>query len=94
MIYFIAHGKDDNVGVAVADLKSDQRVTGWNMETDETLHALAKQDIPLGHKIALRRVDAGQKVIKYNVPIGNASKDIAEGEHVHIHNLKTARWQQ
>ena len=94
MIHFIAHGKDDNVGVAVVDLKSDQRVTGWNMETDETLHALATQDIPLGHKIALGRVDAGQKVIKYNVPIGNASKDIAEGEHVHIHNLKTARWQQ
>ncbi len=92
MIHFIAHGKNDNVGVAVADLKSDQQVTGWNMETDETLEALAKQDIPLGHKIALAQVGAADKVIKYNVPIGNATQDIAEGEHVHTHNLKTARW--
>ncbi len=88
----MARGKDDNVGVAVVHLTSEQQVTGWNMETDETLEALAKQDIPLGHKIALVQVGADDKVIKYNVPIGNATQDIAEGEHVHTHNLKTARW--
>ena len=92
MIHFIAHGKEDNVGVAVVDLASEQEVTGWNMETDETLHALAKQDVPLGHKIALARINAGEKAIKYNVPIGNATQEISEGQHVHTHNLKTARW--
>ncbi len=92
MIHFIAHGKDDNVGVAVVDLESGQQATGWNMETDETLQALARQPVPLGHKIALARIGAGEKVIKYNVPIGNAAQEITEGAHVHTHNLKTARW--
>ena len=92
MIHFIAHGKDDNVGVAVVNLESQQEVTGWNMETDETLKALAVQDVPLGHKIALVPIGAGEKVIKYNVPIGDATQEIGLGQHVHTHNLKTARW--
>ncbi|MBM3747742.1 MAG: hypothetical protein FJW34_18295 [Acidobacteria bacterium] len=92
MIHFIAHGKNDNVGVAVVDLPGGQQLAGWNLETDQTLAARAKQDIPLGHKIALAPVSAGGQVVKYNVPIGQASQDIAEGEHVHTHNLRTARW--
>ena len=92
MIHFIAHNKNDNVAVAVVNLKPGQRVTGWNMETDETLEAIAKQEIPLGHKIALSGIGAGEKLVKYNVPIGDATQNIAEGDHVHTHNLKTARW--
>ena len=93
MIHFIAHGKNDNVGVAVVDIEKGQQLTGWNMETDETLAASAVQPIPLGHKIALAAVGDGRQVIKYNVPIGNATQDIGVGEHVHTHCLKTARWQ-
>lgn len=92
MIHFIVHGKQDTVGVMVTDASKDQKLTGWNMETDATLEAVARQDIPLGHKIAMQRIKAGDKVIKYNVPIGNAVSDIEQGEHVHTHNLKTARW--
>jgi (2R)-sulfolactate sulfo-lyase subunit alpha len=92
MIHFIAHGKDDNVAVAVVDLEGGQQVTGWNMETDATLQAVARQPVPLGHKLALAQIGSGDKVIKYNVPIGNASQAISEGDHVHTHNLKTARW--
>lgn len=92
MIHFIVHGKQDSVGVAVTDVEEGRKLTGWNMETDETLEIAAGQDIPLGHKIALAPVGAGEKVVKYNVPIGNAIRDISTGEHVHTHNLKTARW--
>ncbi len=92
MIHFIVHAKQDNVAVAVTDVKKDQQLTGWNMETDETLRLTAAQDIPLGHKIALAPVAAGEQVIKYNAPIGNATGAISPGEHVHTHNLKTARW--
>jgi len=92
MIHFIVHGKQDTVGVMVTHVASDQKLTGWNMETDETLEAVAREDIPLGHKIAMKSISAGEKVIKYNVPIGNATGDIAPGQHVHTHNLKTARW--
>ncbi len=92
MIHFIVHGKQDTVGVAVTDVEKDQNLVGWNMETDETLKLATKQNIPLGHKVALGPVKAGEKIVKYNVPIGNATKDISQGEHVHTHNLKTARW--
>jgi len=92
MIQFIAHGKQDNVAVMVTDVRKDERLTGWNMETDETLEATAVQDIPLGHKIALAPVAKGARVIKYNVPIGSATEDISVGQHVHTHCLRTARW--
>ena len=41
----------------------------------------------LGHKVARLPVAAGGKVIKYGAPIGRASRDIAPGDHVHLHNL-------
>ena len=42
-----------------------------------------------GHKYARRAIKQGEDVIKYGMPIGHATCDIAEGEHVHVHNLKT-----
>lgn len=46
-------------------------------------------DIPFGHKIALKNIAAGEDVIKYAGAIGRATKVIKAGEHVHVHNLKT-----
>ena len=46
--------------------------------------------IPAGHKIALTDINAGEAVIKYGHRIGYATKDIAKGEWVHTHNVKTA----
>ncbi len=43
-----------------------------------------------GHKYARANIKKGEKVIKYGFPIGTATADIAEGEHVHSHNLKTS----
>ena len=42
-----------------------------------------------GHKYALRELAAGEKVIKYGMPIGVTTAAIAKGEHVHTHNMKT-----
>ena len=42
-----------------------------------------------GHKYALCPIKAGENVIKYGSPIGHAICDIAVGEHVHTHNVKT-----
>ena len=42
-----------------------------------------------GHKFALRDIKAGENIIKYGSPIGHATCDIAKGEHVHTHNIKT-----
>jgi len=50
-----------------------------------------KLNIPLdlGHKIAARDIHAGEKIYKYGVPIGSATRDIQAGEHVHLHNMKS-----
>ncbi len=92
MVHFIVHGKKDTVGVAAVDLKKGQSLTGWNMTTNGTPRLKATQAVPLGHKIALGDIDKGEQVIKYDESIGNASKAIKKGQHVHTHNLKTARW--
>jgi altronate hydrolase len=42
-----------------------------------------------GHKYAIRPIAANENVIKYGMPIGHATEDIAVGEHVHVHNVKT-----
>ena len=47
------------------------------------------QLIKKGHKFALRDIAKGEKVIKYGAPIGIATKDIAEGDWVHVHNVRT-----
>lgn len=55
--------------------------------------AVALKDIrtiPAGHKVALQDISAGEPVIKYGFPIGNAKEDIKAGEHVHNHNLKSS----
>lgn len=41
----------------------------------------------LGHKIAARDIAQSDKIIKYGMPIGSATRDIARGEHIHLHNM-------
>ena len=92
MIHYIVHGKSDSVGVMTVDVKEGQTLRGWNIATDKTLRAKAVQAIPLGHKIALVDASKGDEVVKYDEPIGIVSRAIKKGQHVHTHNLKTARW--
>ncbi|MDD3155181.1 MAG: altronate dehydratase family protein [Victivallaceae bacterium] len=46
-------------------------------------------DIPRGHKFALRTIEKGELIVKYGMPIGHALREIAKGEHVHTHNMAT-----
>lgn len=59
--------------------------------TVHPLDVVALDDIPAGHKIALADVDTGAVVLKYGQPIGVATRAIRRGEHVHTHNLASAR---
>jgi (2R)-sulfolactate sulfo-lyase subunit alpha len=91
--HFIVHDKADTVGVVVTeDVQPGKELTGWIMETDETVKLKSLDAVPLGHKIALGKIAAGDAVIKYGNDVGRAVADIGEGRHVHIHNLKTKRW--
>ena len=90
---FLVHASSDTVGVVVAeDAVSGRELTGWIMETDETVSITAMDDIPLGHKLALSDIKKGDSIIKYGHDIGRAVADIPKGRHAHIHNLKTKRW--
>ncbi|MBQ4624635.1 MAG: altronate dehydratase [Clostridia bacterium] len=43
-----------------------------------------------GQKYARTPIAAGEQIIKYGSPIGIATRDIAPGDHVHRHNMRTA----
>jgi altronate hydrolase len=71
----------DNVAIARVALAAGQLVRTGGVETQ------ARQPIPAGHKIALREIAAGERVIRYGCRIGKASTAIHPGDHVHAQNL-------
>lgn len=73
----------DDVAVALTDLRAGERIRCGGSDF------VLRDDIPQGHKIALRTVAEGEPVIKYGCPIGYASCHILPGSHVHTHNLRT-----
>ncbi|THB76150.1 MAG: flagellar biosynthesis protein FlgA [Desulfobulbaceae bacterium] len=90
---FLVHEAADGVGVVVVEgLKADQEITGWVMKEDETVTIKILNDIPIGHKVALKDFAEGDTVIKYNTDIGKVVAPIKKGEHLHVHNVKTKRW--
>ena len=91
-IQFLIHDETDTVGVATSNITSGVKVTGLHMDTQKQVEIKAIQDIPLGHKIALKDMKTGDTVIKYGHDIGQVVADIRTGDHVHVHNLKTKRW--
>ena len=93
MIHFVVHEEGDGVGVVVVEgVKAGQPLKGWIMEDDQDLEVVAKSDIPIGHKIALKDYKPGDGVIKYGVDIGKVVAPIKRGEHLHVQNVKTRRW--
>jgi (2R)-sulfolactate sulfo-lyase subunit alpha len=93
MIHFILHDPRDNVAVVVVEgVNAGDELNGWIMDEDRMVSVRAKQPIPIGHKVALRDLGAGDKAIKYGIEIGKVVQPIAAGEHAHVHNIKTQRW--
>ncbi len=73
----------DNVVVALHPIAKGELV-----ETDG-LSVRALDDIPQGHKMAVKPIKAGENVIKYGFAIGHATEDAAPGRWMHTHNIKT-----
>lgn len=48
-----------------------------------------EKEIPLGHKVAAKEIQQGERIIKYGVPIGSATENITGGTHIHLHNMKS-----
>jgi (2R)-sulfolactate sulfo-lyase subunit alpha len=93
MIHAVLHEAKDTVGVAVVEgITAGMTLNAWIMDEDEIVTVPAKQDIPIGHKVALKDMKVGDTVFKYGVDIGKVVAPITAGEHAHVHNIKTKRW--
>jgi len=81
----IVFNAQDNTAVALMDLEKgtvlDLPVGG------QTKHVTLIEPIAYQHKFAVEPIKKGQQVLKYGQAIGEATRDIEAGEHVHIHNM-------
>ncbi len=81
---FIRIHEDDNVAVALRPIAK-----GENLEVGQ-YQVTALEEIPQGHKFALKPIAQGEEVIKYGFRIGFAKEPVEAGGWVHVHNVKTA----
>ena len=91
--HLLVHDPKDNVGVVVVEgLEAGTEMLCVVTHDNSDFRLVARQAVPIGHKVALRALKAGDTVIKYGQDIGRMVADAGQGEHVHVHNLKTKRW--
>jgi hypothetical protein len=74
----------DNVATMLDDGAVFVEVLGVNPR-----RLILADQIALGHKVALRDIQAGEPVVKFGVAIGRASRDIRAGQWVHLHNCSS-----
>jgi (2R)-sulfolactate sulfo-lyase subunit alpha len=91
--HLLVHDHRDNVGVVVVEnLTAGTEMLCVVTADDSEFRLLARQAVPIGHKVALRDLVVGDTVTKYGQDIGRIVAAVARGEHVHTHNLRTKRW--
>ena len=81
--YFLRLSAKDNVLVVVKAITE-----GQELEL-EGVKITARKTIAFGHKVAARALSAGEKIVKFGMPIGSTTTTISKGEHVHTHNLQS-----
>ncbi len=77
----------DNVATATRDIKRGEVIP--ILVEDQRFELVAQQDIRFLHKVAVRDIAQGERIYKYGAVIGEATKSIASGEHVHVHNIRS-----
>jgi len=83
MSAYIKIKSEDSVFILYQETKA-----GTEFEIDGTIITL-QEDIPAGHKAAVKAIAKGEHVYKFGYSIGIAQQDIAPGQWVHTHNLKS-----
>ncbi|MFP4000075.1 MAG: UxaA family hydrolase [Desulfobacterales bacterium] len=76
----------DNVAVALQDFEAGEKAAAGDMTPVTILEPVA-----VAHKIALRDIEAGEKIIKYGETVGKSTQQIKKGAWVHTHNLEGGR---
>ena len=91
--HVLVHEPKDTVGVVVVEgLKAGIDMLCVVTADNSSFALPAKMDIPIGHKVALVDIRAGDTIWKYGQDIGKAVAAASRGEHIHVHNVKTKRW--
>ena len=80
---FLKINTADNVAVAIENLQKGETVT------IEGTDIVLQEEVPAGHKFALKDLTEGEDVIKYGYPIGHTLQAIAQGRWINERNLKT-----
>ena len=73
----------DNVAVAISELKSGETITV------DGVSIVLKEDIPAGHKVALKDFSEGEDIIKYGYPIGHARMAVKQGSWMNEKQIQT-----
>lgn len=93
MVYqAVGHRGNDDVAIVTRDLSPGELIHVRFLDGSEPRDIKVAEEVPLGHKIALRSVSEDEKVTEYGRFIGRAVSTIKKGTHVHVHNLKSLRW--
>ena len=82
-IKYLKINPSDNVAVAITILPAGEKVTVDGVEI--TLN----EEIPAGHKFALKDFAEGENVIKYGYPIGHARTEKNRGDWMNEKNIQT-----
>jgi (2R)-sulfolactate sulfo-lyase subunit alpha len=90
--HFLVHNEGDLVAVAVQDVAPGLARVVY-LDSERSLELQVAQEIPFGHKVALTHLDQGDDVIEYAARIGVTRQAIEAGALVHVHNVRSARWQ-
>jgi (2R)-sulfolactate sulfo-lyase subunit alpha len=88
----LIHDPSDDVAVVIRDVLSGEVILIKAMNGQDLASVTACENVPLGHKISIRDIKNGNKIVKYGHAIGVATQFIPAGAHVHIHNIQSLRW--
>jgi altronate dehydratase small subunit len=80
---------EDNVATAIRNLEAGYEAAVGIGE--DMIRLKLYQSIDFGHKMAIRDIALGEKILKYASVIGKATRSIKAGEHVHVHNVESLR---
>jgi hypothetical protein len=81
----------DNVATLLSDAEVGAVVVVTSADGNVVKKVKAARSISFGHKIAIAKIGRNELVLKYGEVIGEATEPIEEGEHVHVHNVKSLR---
>ena len=83
---FLVLNENDNIGILTASSGKKDNNVKYKISSFSDVVKL-RNNIPFGHKVAIRDIRANEPIIKFGQVIGYSSRNILAGEHVHVHNV-------